>query len=312
MARYVVGRLIGVLGVLVAVSLITFLLMHTVPGGPFDANAAQEQPLPAHVRQELLRRYSLDKPLYQQYLSYMVRAVRGDLGVSFRYGEPVSAFIARTWPVTLQLGLMTLAVSLAAGLALGMASALRPNTRIDYAASALVVTGIVAPSFVVAVLLMVVFSVHLRWFPTGGWGTWQQAVLPVAAYACAPAATIARFTRSAMLEALRADHIRTAQAKGVPRRLILTRHALRNALMPLLTVLGPLVVSMVVGSFFIETIFRIPGIGSQLTTSIYNRDYPLIMALTLLWSLLVSLAYLATDLLYVVVDPRVRVGGGGQ
>ncbi len=186
MARYVAGRLLGVFGVLIAVSLITFTLMHAVPGGPFDASTEQQYALPEHIRQDLLRRHSLDKPVYQQYLSYMAGVLHGDLGVSFRYGEPVVAVIRRGWPATLQLGLTTLLVSLFAGLTLGMIAALRPNTRIDYAASALVVSGAVAPSFVVAVLLIAVFSVHLRWLPTGGWGTARQVILPVAAYALAP------------------------------------------------------------------------------------------------------------------------------
>ncbi len=307
MARYIVARVIGILGVSLAVSILTFLLMHAVPGGPFDASLSQDIPLPPAFRQALMQKYSLDKPLYEQYVSYITHALRGDFGVSFRYGEPVATFLRRNWPTTLQLGLTTLCVALGAGLSLGILSALHANSWIDRAASLVVVSGIIAPSFVVAVLLMVVFSVRLHWLPTGGWGTARQMVLPVITYALGPLAVIARFTRASMIESLPADHIRTAHAKGLPPHLVLTCHALRNALIPLLTVLGPVAVHMVVGSFFVETIFRIPGIGSQLTTAIYNRDYPLIMALTLLWSAVVALTYLATDLLYVIVDPRIRL-----
>lgn len=312
MLRYILSRLIGIAAVLIGVSLITFLFMHAVPGGPFDATQRQEIPVPEHIRAALMAKYNLDKPLYQQYLSYIANALRGDWGISFRFGEPVTAFIARSWPVTIQLGLVTLAVALVVGLSMGVLAALWPNSWVDYLTSLAVVTNLVTPTFVVAVLLIVVFSVQLRWLPTGGWGTPQQLIMPVAAYALGPAATIARFTRASMLEALRADYIRTARAKGLPPRIVLVRHAAKNALIPLLTVVGPLVAWMVTGSFFIETIFRIPGIGNQITLSIYNRDYPVIMALSILWSAVIAFAYLITDLLYVLVDPRVRLTGGSR
>lgn len=312
MLRYILSRLVGIAGVLIGVSLITFLFMHAVPGGPFDATQRQEIPVPEHIRAALMAKYNLDKPLYQQYLSYIANALRGDWGISFRFGEPVTAFIARSWPVTIQLGLVTLAVALVVGLSMGTLAALWPNSWVDYLTSLAVVTNLVTPTFVVAVLLIVVFSVQLRWLPTGGWGTPQQMIMPVIAYALGPAATIARFTRSSMLEALRADYIRTARAKGLPPRIVLVRHAAKNALIPLLTIVGPLVAWMVTGSFFIETIFRIPGIGNQITLSIYNRDYPVIMALSILWSAVIAFAYLITDLLYVLVDPRVRLTGGSR
>ncbi|MCL4862244.1 MAG: ABC transporter permease [Caldilineaceae bacterium] len=312
MLRYVLSRLIGIAAVLIGVSLITFLFMHAVPGGPFDATQRQEIPVPEHIRAALMAKYNLDKPLYQQYLSYVANALSGDWGISFRFGEPVTAFIARSWPVTIQLGLVTLAVALVVGVTMGMLAALWPNSWVDYLTSLAVVTNLVTPTFVVAVLLIVVFSVQLRWLPTGGWGTPQQMIMPVIAYALGPAATIARFTRSSMLEALRADYIRTARAKGLPPRTVLVRHAAKNALIPLLTIVGPLVAWMVTGSFFVETIFRIPGIGNQITLSIYNRDYPVIMALSILWSAVIAFAYLITDLLYVLVDPRVRLTGGSR
>ncbi len=312
MARYVLGRLFGILLVLVAVSIITFFMMHAVPGGPFDASQQQEMPVPQEVRDALNRKYNLDKPVYQQYISYMARVVRGDFGISFRYGEPVSQFLLRTWPITIQLGLATMAVAFITGMGMGLISALRPNTWIDYITSIAVVTNIVMPTFVVAILMIVVFSVQLGWFPTGGWGSPKQMVMPVIAYALGPSATIARFTRASMLEALRGDYVRTAHAKGLSTRAVVLRHALRNAMIPLLTVIGPLVAWMVTGSFFIETIFRIPGIGNQLTLAIYNRDYPVIMALTLVWSAVIAFAYLATDLLYAVVDPRIRLEGGSS
>jgi ABC-type dipeptide/oligopeptide/nickel transport system permease component len=312
MLRYILGRLIGIVGVLIGVSLITFLFMHAVPGGPFDVNQRQEIPLPEHIRTTLMEKYNLDKPLYQQYLSYVANVLRWDWGVSFRFGEPVTAFIARSWPVTIQLGLVTMAVSLVIGVTLGLLAAVRPNSWLDYLTSFAVVTNLVMPTFVVAVLMIVVFSVQLGWLPTGGWGMPRQMIMPVLAYALGPSATIARFVRSSMVEALRADYVRTAHAKGLPPRMVLLRHAAKNALIPLLTVVGPLVAWMVTGSFFIETIFRIPGIGNQITLGIYNRDYPVIMALSILWSTVIAVAYLVTDLLYVLVDPRVRLTGGAR
>jgi peptide/nickel transport system permease protein len=307
-ARYILIRVMGIIGVLIAVSMITFGMMHAVPGGPFDTAQDLKIPLPEHIRANLMAKYNLDKPIHVQYLSYMGKLLQGDLGVSFRYGEPVTNFVKRSWPVTMQLGLVTAILAIIVGLIMGILASLKPNTWLDYLTSVAVVTNIVTPTFVVAILMIYLFSVKLSWFPTGGWGEPRQAVMPVIAYMLAPAAAIARYTRSSMLDVLRQDYIRTARAKGLRERWVVIRHAFKNALIPILTILGPLIASMVTGSFFIETIFRIPGIGNQLTFSIYNRDYPIIMALTLLWSALIAVTYLLTDLLYAGVDPRVRLG----
>lgn len=309
MLRYLLVRLLGIVAVLLGVSLITFLFMHAVPGGPFDAAQKQEIPLPEHIRSALMTKYNLDKPVFQQYLSYLAHALRWDWGISFRYGEPVTEFIARSWPVTIQLGLMTLVLSIVVGISMGTLAALRPNSWLDYLTSIAVVTNLVTPTFVVAILMIVIFSVQLHWFPTGGWGSPEQMVMPVIAYSLGPSATIARYVRSSMLEALRSDYIRTARAKGLSPRTVTLRHAAKNALIPFLTVIGPLVAWMVTGSFFIETIFRIPGIGNQITMGIYNRDYPVIMALSILYSAVIALTYLLTDLLYTLVDPRIRLEG---
>lgn len=309
MTAYVVQRLIGIVGVLLAVSVITFFMMHAVPGGPFDAAQKQEIPVPESVRQEFLRKYQLDRPLPVQYVSFLASALRGDFGRSFRVDEPVTEFIGRTWPVTLRLGLITMAIAFPLGLIAGMLAALRPNSWLDYLLSVAVVTNIVTPTFVVAILLIVVFSVRLQWLPTGGIGTWKHWVMPVLAYSLAPTAVIARYTRVAMLEVTNTDYIRTARAKGLRERTVIGRHAFKNALIPLLTIMGPLAATMVTGSFFIETIFRISGMGNQLTLAIYNRDYPVIMTLSLLWSTVIAVTYLVTDLLYAWIDPRVRLTG---
>jgi ABC-type dipeptide/oligopeptide/nickel transport system permease component len=285
-------------------------MMHAVPGGPFDVYQDQQIPLPEHIKENLYAKYQLDKPIYVQYLSYMGNVLQGDFGTSFRYGEPVTDFVKRSWPVTMKLGAITAALSIIIGLTTGIVSSLRPNTWLDYVTSVAVVTNIVTPTFVVAVLMVYVFSIRLAWLPTGGWGDPQQLIMPVFAYMLAPSATIARYTRAAMLEVSQQDYVRTARAKGLRERRVVLRHVFKNALIPILTILGPVTATMVTGSFFIETIFRIPGIGNQLTFSIYNRDYPVIMALTLLWSTVIALAYLVTDVLYASVDPRVRLGGG--
>lgn len=308
MARYILVRIVGIIGVLVAVSMITFVMMHAVPGGPFDTSQDLQIPLPEHIRANLMAKYNLDKPIYIQYLSYMSNVLQGDFGTSFRYGEPVTKFVQRSWPVTMKLGVITIVLSTIVGLGMGIVASLKPNSWLDYITSVAVVTNIVTPTFVVAILLMYVFSIKLGWLPTGGWGEPEQLIMPVFAYMLAPSAVIARYTRSAMLEVSQEDYIRTARAKGLHERSVVLRHTFKNALIPILTIMGPLVATMVTGSFFIETIFRIPGIGNQLTFSIYNRDYPVIMALTLLWSAIVALAYLVTDILYAAVDPRVRLG----
>jgi peptide/nickel transport system permease protein len=312
MARYILGRLLGIVGVLIAVSIVTFMLMHAVPGGPFDAAQSQEIPISEALRQQLARKYHLDQPIYKQYLSYMGGVAHGDFGTSFHFGEPITHFLARSWPVTIKLGLITLAVSVVVGLAMGIAAALKPGSWLDMITSIVIVTFIVAPTFVVAILFIIIFSVKLHWLPSGGWGSPKQLIMPVIAYALGPTATIARYTRASMLDALRAAYVRTAKAKGLPSRAVVLRHAFRNAMLPLLTVIGPLVAWMVTGSFFVESIFRIPGIGNQLTLSIYNRDYPVIMALSLIWCGIIALSYLATDLLYAVVDPRVRLVRGNR
>jgi ABC-type dipeptide/oligopeptide/nickel transport system permease component len=292
--------------------MITFGMMHAVPGGPFDVYADQQIPLPEHIQQNLYAKYHLDEPIYVQYLSYMGNVLRGDFGTSFRYGEPVSDFIQRSWPITMKLGLITIVLAVIVGLTMGILSSLRPNSWLDYVTSVAVVANIVTPTFVVAVLLVYVFAIKLAWLPTGGCCEPKQMIMPVFAFMLAPAAVIARYTRSAMLEVSQQDYVRTARAKGLHERSVVLRHSLKNALIPILTILGPLTASMVTGSFFIETIFRIPGIGNQLTFSIYNRDYPVIMALTLLWSGVIAFAYLFTDILYATVDPRVRLGGGKE
>lgn len=306
MARYLLGRLGGVLIVFFIVSVVIFLLMHAIPGGPYNEDKV---PLSPEAKANYLRKYGLDRPLMEQYLLYMSNALRGDFGVPFQSPtETVTGLIARTWPVSASLGLAALLVALPLGLLLGTLAAARQNTWIDYATSTTSTLGLTVPNFVVAVWLVLLFAVQLKWLPTGGWGAWYHYIMPVAALALAPMALTARYTRTSILEVARADYIRTARAKGLSDRQIMTRHTLRNAMIPLLTILAPQIPNLITGTIFIESIFRVPGLGKFFVTSILGRDYPMIMALLLLVAVVWSLVYLLTDILYTIVDPRVRLG----
>ena len=306
MLRYILTRLGGLAGVLLVVSIVTFLLMHSIPGGPFDEG---QMPLSVEARAAIAKKYNLDKPLHEQYLSYMRAALRLDFGIPFQSpGETVTQLIGRTWPVTAHLGVMTIALACVVGLPLGIIAAVKQNSWIDYLATVFSLFGFITPHFVIAIGLILLFTNVLGWLPTGGWDDPRQWIMPTLAYAAGPSAIIARFTRSSVVEVIGADYVRTARAKGLSGRVVLLKHVLKNALMPMLTIAGPLVADLITGSFFVETIFRVPGLGKYFTTSIFARDYPMIMACTLLWATLIAIAFLITDILYSVVDPRVKLG----
>jgi peptide/nickel transport system permease protein len=306
--RYILGRIAGLVFVIFAVSLITFLLMHAVPGGPFDET---KMPLPPEAKANILRKYGLDRPLWEQYVRYVWRALHLDFGISFQSPtESVIDVIRRVWPPTIQLGLATIALAYSLGLVLGVLAALRPNSRLDYTVTFLASLGLTVPNFVIATWLILIFSVRLRWSPTGGWDRPEHYIMPVLAYAAAPMALVARYTRVSMLEVLRADYVRTARSKGLPEDRIILRHVFKNALIPMITVLGPSIPNLLTGSIFIESVFRVPGLGRFFVTSTFQRDYPMIMALILMVAVLWGTLYLLSDILYTIVDPRVRLGGG--
>jgi ABC-type dipeptide/oligopeptide/nickel transport system permease component len=310
MLGYVLTRLVGLAGVLLVVSIVTFLLMHSIPGGPFDEG---QMPLSVEARAAIARKYNLDKPLPEQYLSYMGAALRLDFGIPFQSpGETVTELIGRTWPVTAQLGLMTIALAFVVGVPLGIIAAIRPNSWIDYLATVFSLFGFITPHFVIAIGLILLFTNVLGWLPTGGWDEPRQWIMPTLAYAAGPSAIIARFTRASVVDVTGADYVRTARAKGLSGRAVLLKHVLKNALIPMLTIAGPLMADLITGSFFVETIFRVPGLGKYFTTSIFARDYPMIMACTLLWATVIAVAFLITDTLYSVVDPRIRLGEEGR
>lgn len=310
MGRYILGRVGGLLFALFVISVITFSLMHAVPGGPFDE---EKQPLPAAAKANILRKYGLDKPIWEQYVRYVWNVLHLDFGIPFQSPtETVTGLIARVWPATLQLAAVTILLSYSLGLTLGIIAALHQNSWVDYLVTALATLGFAVPSFVIAIWLIIIFSLTLHWLPTGGWGEPYHYILPAIAYALGPMALVARYTRVSMLEALRADYVRTARAKGLSERTIVLRHVLRNALIPLITVLGPQIPNIATGSIFIEVTFRIPGLGRYFVTSTLNRDYPLIMGTILLVAFLWGLTFLLSDILYTAVDPRIRLTGRGQ
>jgi peptide/nickel transport system permease protein len=308
MLRYILGRVAGLLSAFILVSILTFSLMHAVPGGPFDE---EKQPLPPAAKANILRRYGLDKPVWEQYLRYMWGVVHFDFGIPFQSPtETVTQLIARVWVPTLQLAAVVILFSYTLGLLFGILAAINQNSWLDHAVTTLAALGFAVPNFVIAIWLILIFSVSLHWLPTGGWGQPINYILPTITYGLAPMALVARYTRVNMLEALRGDYVRTARAKGVPERTIILRHVLRNALIPLITVLGPQIPNIATGSIFIEFTFRIPGLGRYFITSTYNRDYPMIMATILLAAFLWGITYLISDILYTLVDPRVRLSGG--
>jgi peptide/nickel transport system permease protein len=312
MARYLIGRVIGLIIVFVMVSIIAFVLMHSVPGGPFDE---EKSPLPPAAKANILRKYGLDRPLPEQYLRYMGSALRGDFGISFQSPtETVIQLIGRTWPISMQLGGLAILVAFTSGLAFGIIAAIKQNSWIDYVVTFIATLGLTVPSFVIAVWLLLLFAVRLRWLPTGGWpsdggGNWSSMILPVITLALGPSALVARYTRTSLIDVIRSDYIRTARAKGLAERAVVMRHALKNALIPLITILLPQIPNLITGTIFVEVIFRVPGLGKFFVSSIYLRDYPMIMATMLLVAVLWSVTYLLSDILYTIVDPRVRLYG---
>lgn len=303
MISYISRRILWIIPVLFVVSVITFVLMHSVPGGPWD----REKRLPAGVVTRLNAEYGLDQPLVVQYVNWASDFVTGDFGPSYRYiDRRVNDIVADGLGTTVHLGLMAFLLAVAVGLPLGILAALGHNRWPDYLSTSISIVGIATPSFVLAILLIVVFGVNLGWFPTGGWkgpGNW---VLPTVALAGFPIAVIARYTRASMLEVTRKDYIRTAQSKGLHMQSVVSRHMIRNALIPVVTILGPTLAFLITGSFIIEQIFSIPGVGRFYITAISTRDYSLLMAMTVLYAFAVAFLNVVVDVLYAYIDPRIR------
>jgi ABC-type dipeptide/oligopeptide/nickel transport system permease component len=319
--------------VLFGVSIITFLLMHVVPGGPF----ASEKPLPADVKRNLAEKYGLNLPLHEQYLLYMrnvlvPQVATGTLAKStlsdylinvplggdrtFRWMNFGPSYASKTrtvndifrdqLPVSAQLGVVGILIALCIGIPLGIIAALNRNRAGDYLAMSLAITGVSVPAIVLAPFLVWIFGITLGWFPVTGWGTPAHLIMPAFAIGFSASALIARLTRASLLEVLFEDYVRTARAKGLSEMRVIVVHALKNAMIPVITILGPLFAALVTGTFVVETVFGIPGMGRYFVTSISNRDYPVIMGTILLYASLLVFANLLVDLTYAWLDPRIR------
>ncbi|MEW6146080.1 MAG: ABC transporter permease [Thermodesulfobacteriota bacterium] len=308
MGKFVLSRALTGIFVIFAVVTITFFLLRTLPGGPFDA----EKKLPPQIKKNIEAKYHLDEPVWKQYFSYLSGLARGDFGPSYKYiDRSVNEIIGETLPVSVELGLISLVIAVLLGCAIGIASATKAGGAVDFASVSIATALVSVPTFVTGALLIYVFSVKLRWLPAALWGSPAHVVLPALTLAAGPAAYIARLIRASMLDTSKALFIRTARAKGLGDFSVVTKHILRNALIPVVTVLGPITAFLVTGSFVVEHIFAIPGTGRFFVMAVSNRDYPLVMGITIVYTIILVLANLIVDILYVVLDPRIKFDKGG-
>ena len=304
MGGYVLRRAISVILVVLVVATGTFVLMHAIPGGPFK----KEKALPPAVQRNIEERYKLNDPLWKQYTDYLGNLIRGDLGPSFKYlGRSVNDIIRDGFPVSATLGAWAILFALVVGVPAGIISALNQNRWQDNVVMAIAIIGVSVPNFVIATLLMYVFAVKLRWLPVAMWGTPRHVILPMIALAGFPAAFFARLMRSSTLDVLSQDYIRTARAKGLSWYAVVVKHVVKNAILPVVTYLGPLIAGILTGSFVVENIFAIPGLGRYYVTSIYNRDYTTIMGVTIFYSAFLVLLNFLVDIAYGWIDPRIKL-----
>ena len=304
MYRFAVGRILQAIPVLLAVITVTFFLIHSAPGGPFSADKA----VPPEVIKALEEQYNLNQPIWQQYVSYLGDVVRGDFGPSFKYsGRTVNELIAAGLPITAELALYAMIVALVIGLLAGIGAAVRPNTAQDYIPMTAAMIGICMPSFLLGPLLVLVFGINLEWLPVSGWGDIPgDKILPSITLGAGFAAYIARLSRGGMLEVLSQDYIRTARAKGLSETLVILKHALRGGLIPVVAFLGPAFAGLLSGSFVVETIFQIPGLGRFYVQAAFNRDYTLILGMTIFLSTLIIVFNLLSDMLAIWLNPKLR------
>lgn len=308
MTGYFIRRLLWIIPVLWLITVITFVLMHSVKGGPFEAGETKAS---TAARQALQAKYHLDEPMWVQYRYWFVDMLKGDLGPDLvNPGLTVNDDLGRSWRPTVELGIITTIYVTVVGVSLGVVAAMKRNSLVDYASMGFATLGASTPNFVLGIMLVLLFAVRFKWLPAVGWAhdwtDWKPVILPVIALGSLSAAYIARLTRASVLEVMGQDYVRTARAKGLQERVITIRHIVRNALIPVLTLIGPIAAALVTGSFVIEYFFAIPGIGRAYVQAIIGRNYSLIMATTLLYAVVVALANLVVDILYAVVDPRIR------
>ncbi len=303
MSKYILRRLAEFVPVLLIIVTITFFLVRLAPGGPFDA----ERAVPPEVLRQLEAQYNLDAPLYRQYLNYLGGLVQGDLGPSFRRpSRTVREWIALRLPVSLELGAYGLLVAITIGLSTGVYAALKPNTVRDYVPMSLAMVGICVPNFVLGPLMVLIFAIWLGWLPVAGWDFPEHRILPAIALGTAFAAYIARLSRGGMLEVLAQDFIRTARAKGLSEARVILRHGLRGGLQPVVSFLGPATAGLLTGSFVVETIFQVPGLGREFVQAAFNRDYTMVMGIVLFFAFMIMFLNLLADIVLAWLDPRLR------
>lgn len=307
---YIVKRLLTMLLTIWVIATLTFTIMKFIPGDPFASDA---DVLPEEVLQNIRAKYNLDEPLPVQYALYMKNLAMFDLGPSIKSEtRTVNSIIADGLPASAQLGVQALTIALFFGLLLGIIAALNHNRAIDYFSMMLAIIGISVPSFILAPLLIKYIAVELQLLPVASWGTWQHSVLPSIALSMSPLAVIARFMRSSMLEVMNQNYIKTANAKGLSTVQLVVKHGIRNAILPVITFIGPLAVALITGTFVIEKIFAIPGLGKYFVDSIFNRDYPVIMGTTIFFSSILVVVLFLIDISYRLIDPRIKLSSGGD
>ncbi|MDO5725849.1 MAG: ABC transporter permease [Tissierellia bacterium] len=306
MLKFILKRVsISLITIWVIIS-VTFLLMHAAPGDPFR----KENKMPAGVYENLRKKYGLDKPKSEQYVIYLKNILKGDFGASMKSKtETVNQMISRGFPISARLGIQALFTAVFFGILLGTFAALYQNKFPDYFAMITALIGISVPSFIMGILLLQFIAKGSSFFPMGGWGEFKHTLLPAFAMALMPMAQIARLMRSSMLEVMGQDYIKTARSKGLPKFLVIWRHAIKNSILPVVSMLGVITANLLVGSFIIERIFAIPGLGKFFVSSISNRDYPLIMGTTVFYGIILVTMLLITDICYTLVDPRIKVVG---
>ncbi|MBX9880223.1 MAG: ABC transporter permease [Candidatus Obscuribacterales bacterium] len=306
MLALVLKRIVWAIPVLFIVATISFGLMRIVPGGPFD----EEKSLPPEIIANIKAKYHLDKPIPEQYIIYMSRLVKGDMGVSYKYvNRTVNDILGDAFPVSLELGLLGLALAIVIGVPLGTIAAVNRGSKLDFLSMLIATVGISVPGFVTGALLILVFGLWLKLAPVALWESFRHMLLPALTLSLSPAAYLARLTRASVLEVMEKDYVRTARSKGLSSSKTIVKHVLRNALVPVLTVLGPLTAIVITGSFVVEYMYAIPGMGRFFITAVSNRDYDLIMATTLIFAVLLVIANTIVDVLYTVLDPRMQVKG---
>lgn len=297
-------RLLKAIPVLLVIATITFFMLRLTPGGPFDREKPIKDP---EIKKQLEAHYGLDKPLSAQYLDFLGKLASGDLGPSFKHSNrTVNEVIVKAFPVSAELGLWSLLVALVLGLTAGMIASIKPNSFLDYTPMTLAMIGICVPTFVMGPILILLFSLKLEWFNASGWDQWSDRVLPALTLGGVYAAYVARLTRGGMLEVMSQDYIRTARAKGASETRVLLKHALQGGLMPVVAFLGPAVAGLISGSFVVETIFQIPGLGRHFVEAAFNRDYTMVMGTVLFFAALIIMLNLLVDIVQIWLNPRLR------